>query len=270
VIGVLAAPVPSITALGLLWLVHSGDAVYNPLMNTKHGLRGAIVPPGPFKGKEESFQFEGFPIEIRDGVIEIGFNDKGDADRVRDIIRQHLEWFNVAHGVRHIVDLNQSWEMNPDGTKTIALAVSDTIKVSADIRVTKATVQGRARIVTEAYDSATLSTYSSQVQKAQRSTALANALRYFNEEVIDDEKPLYGIYKAVEAVTQALTPPGRKIDEGREALGKLAGHGKTYVDNVMQTAQLTRHHHSKATRMLTDQECKERATILIEAFAKSI
>ena len=66
-------------------------------MNTKYGLRGAIVPAGPFKGKEESFVFEGFPIEIQDGVIAIGFNDQGEADHVRDIVRQHLEWFSAEH-----------------------------------------------------------------------------------------------------------------------------------------------------------------------------
>jgi hypothetical protein len=143
--------------------VHLGDAVYNPLMNTKHGLRGAIVPPGPFKGKEESFQFEGFPIEIRDGIIEVGFDDKTDEGRARDVVRQHLEWFSVARGVRHTVDLNQSWEMRPDNTKTIGIELNETINVSADIRINQVTIQGKARIVSPAYDSAALSTYFSQV-----------------------------------------------------------------------------------------------------------
>ena len=146
----------------------------------------------------------------------------------------------------------------------IRLTLSDTVKVCADIRVSQVIIQGKARIVTAAYDSAKLSTYSSQGGKSQRSTALANALKYFSEETINDERPLYGIYKAIEALAAAVTG-------GREALGKLVGHGKAYVDDVMQTAQLTRHHNdANARKILTDQQCKERAKILIDAFAKSI
>jgi hypothetical protein len=236
--------------------------LYDSVMETKYGLRGAIVPAGPFKSKEQSFQFEGFLIEIRDGVIEIGFDDKADEDRAREIVRQHLEWFSVEHGVRHTVDLNQSWEMNPGGTKTIGLAVSDTVKVSDDVRVSRATIQGRARIVTAAYDSATLSTYSFQVQKSQRNAALANAVKYFSEEVLDDDRPLYGVYKALEELCHAVG--------GRGNLAQLVNKPEKYVSDAMETTQLTRHARTQARQLLTDAECRERARILIEAFAKSI
>ena len=231
-------------------------------MNTKHGLRGAIDPPGPFKGKEESFQFDGFPIEIRDGVMEIGFDDKADEGRAREIVRQHLEWFSVEHGVRHTADLNQSWEMKPGGGKTMGIEFNETIKFSADIRVSQATIQGKARIVTAAYDSAMLSTYSPQVQKSQRSAALANAVRYFSEEVLDDDRPLYGVYKALEELCHAAG--------GRAKLAQLANHPEKYVSDVMETTQLTRHARTQARQLLTDAECRERARILIEAFSKSI
>ena len=166
--------------------------------------------------------------------------------------------------VRHTADLNQSWEVKPDGAKAIGLTMNETLKLSADLRVTQVTIQGKARIVTAEYDSAKLSTYSALAQKSQQNVALANAIRYFNEETIDDEKPLYGIYKAVEALTAAL--PG-----GRGKLGMLAGHGKRYVDDIMQTSGLTRQHNNPNARpILTDQQCKERAKILIDAFAKSI
>jgi hypothetical protein len=242
--------------------VHSGDAVYNPLMNTKHGLRGAIVPPGPFKGKEESFQFEGFPIEIKGGVIEIGFDDKADGGRARDIVRQHLEWFSAAHGVHHTVDLNQSWEMKPGGGKALGIEFNETVKVSADIRISQATIQSKARIVSPAYDSAALSTYSSQVEKSQRDAALANALRYFSEEVLDDDRPLYGVYKALEELCHAVG--------GRGKLAQLVNKPEKYVSDVMETTQLTRHARTPARRLLSDQECHERARILIEAYANSI
>jgi hypothetical protein len=63
--------------------------------------------------------------------------------------------------------------------------------------------------------------------------------------------------------------------KGREGLGMLIGlsgkAAKKYVDDIMQTAQLTRHDNDpNAQRILTDEECKERAKLLIEAFAKTI
>ena len=231
-------------------------------MDTKYGLRGAIVPAGPFKGKEESFSFEGLPIEIKDGVIEIGFNDKADEGRARDIVRQHLEWFGVEHGVRHTVDLNQSWEMKPGGGKTIGIELNETTKVPADIRVSQVTNQGNTRIVSPVYDSAALSTYSSQVEKSQRHAALANALRYFSEEVLDDDRPLYGVYKALEELCHAAGGCGK--------LAQFANHAEKYVSDVRETTQLTRHARTQARQLLTDAECRERARILIDAFAKSI
>ena len=243
-------------------LASMAHAVYNPLMDTKHGLRGAIVPPGPFKGKEETFQFEGFPIEIKDGVIEIGFEDKADEGRARDIVRQHLEWFSAAHGIRHTVDLNQSWELKPGGGKAFGIAFSETLKLSADIRVSQATIQGKARIVSPVYDSAALSTYSALVEKSRRNTALANAVRYFSEEVLDDDRPLYGVYKALEELCHAIG--------GRGKLAQLVNKPEKYVSDIMETAQLTRHARTKARQLLSDQEFHERARILIEAYAKSI
>lgn len=102
------------------------------------------------------------------------------------------------------------------------------------------------------------------VQKIAKDPALASAIQYFSEEVIIDDKPLYGIYKALEALTAAL---GK---DGRTALGNLAGQGKKYVDDVMQTAQITRHHDDPhAKQVLTDAECKERARTLIAAYAEN-
>ncbi|MBZ5677159.1 MAG: hypothetical protein LAP61_23185 [Acidobacteriia bacterium] len=231
-------------------------------MNTKYGLRGAIVPPGPFKGKNESFASEGFPIEMEDGVIAIGFEDKADTDRAREIVWQYLEWFSAEHGVRHVADLNQSWEIKSNGTKAIGIEVSDTVKVTADIRVSQATIQGKAFIVTPAYDSAKLSTYSSLVEKSQRNPALAKALRYYSEEVLDDDRPLYGVYKALEELSHAVG--------GRGKLAQLANQPEKYVVDVMETTQLTRHARTPARQLLSNQECHARARLLIEAYAKSV
>jgi len=50
----------------------------------------------------------------------------------------------------------------------------------------------------------------------------------------------------------------------------LANHAEKYVSDVRETTQLTRHARTQARQLLTDAECRERARILIDAFAKSI
>lgn len=235
---------------------------YNYVVNTKYGLRGTITPGERFKGTEESFAYDGFELEIKDGVIAIGFNDKADADRAREIVHQHLAWYSMSRRIRHTVDLNQSWELKSDHTKTVAINVGDRIKITDDIRVTQATIQGKARIVSATYDSAALSSYSSFVRKTQHSSALAKAVTYFGEEVVDDDRPLYGVYKALEELSHAVG--------GRDKLARLVGRPKKFVEDVMETTQLTRHARTFARQLLSEDECRERARILIEAYANSV
>jgi len=237
-------------------------------METKYGLRGAIVPTGPFKDADEAFAFDGFCIEVKDGVIAIGYNNRGDTERAREIIRQYLDWFSTEHNVSHTADLNQRWEIPDTEPSTIGLAVNSASTATGKIQL-QVTIHGRARIVASGYDSGKLSTYSDKVRKSQQNQALARAVQYFHEEAIEADRPLYGIYKAIEALTQEL--PG-----GRAELGILAGchnqkEGKRYVDDIMQTSGLTRHHNDPdARRILSDDECRDRARILIGAFARHI
>ena len=58
------------------------------------------------------------------------------------------------------------------------------------------------------------------VSKALGDTTLRTALRYFNEEVVDDNRPLYGIYKAIEVIAHHLG------NDGWKQLAALAGKNK--------------------------------------------
>ena len=49
----------------------------------------------------------------------------GEHGRARDIVRQYLEWFSMEHGVRHTVELNLSWAMQPGSGKTIGMEHDD-------------------------------------------------------------------------------------------------------------------------------------------------
>jgi hypothetical protein len=232
-------------------------------VNTKYGLRGTVVPGQRFKTTVEAFAYEGFELEIKDGEIAIGFNDKADEDRARDIVRQHLESFNLDHGIRCTADLNRSWEVRLDNTEVFEITVADTVKLLIlESQVTKATIEGTACIVSEGVDTAKLGNYSPLVRKAQQDVHLANALTYFSEEIVDDDRPLYGIYKLMEELVYAAG--------GRDKLAHLANRLEKYVEDVMQTTQTTRHARTKARQLLSSEECRERARMLIKAYADAI
>ena len=159
-----------------------GGPTSNPSLNRTPNsrLRRLSFHPDRSNAKQSHFSSRAFPSRFETASLRLVSMIWLTQGRARNIVWQHLEWFSVAHRVRHRVDLNQSWEMKPSSEKPIGIVVSDTGKVTDDVRVSQANIQGKARIVSPAYDSAALSTYSSQVEKSQRDTALAKAMRYFN------------------------------------------------------------------------------------------
>jgi hypothetical protein len=201
-------------------------------------------------------------------VIEIGYNDAAEEDRAREIVRQCLAGLTLERGVRYTADLNQSWETKTGGGEHVRVSIHDSFHLDDTVRTTTVTLGGKTRIVTADYDSTMVSNAADLAKKSLGDPTLAKALTFYSEEVVDDDRPLYGVYKAIEALTQALEP---SKGAGRVALAKLVGQGKKYVDDVMETAELTRHHNDPDARLLlTEAECRNRARILIEAYAKSI
>jgi hypothetical protein len=235
-------------------------------METTFGLRGAIMPHGALGDFTESFVEGPFQISVNNGVIEIGFEDESLRAAAKETVEHYIAVSGFVRGQRLSADLNQWWRKNAQGSKDSGLSVFDKGHVTDDLRATRtqATITGGAFII-RAFDSRSLANQRDLIQRSYKDPALAAALRYFNDEVIAQERPLYGIYKALEALTRTL---GKS---GRAKLARLAGENEKYVDDVMETAQTMRHHDDpNARQVLTEAECKARAKILISAYAKSI
>ncbi|MCI0390671.1 MAG: hypothetical protein MOB07_18140, partial [Acidobacteria bacterium] len=79
-------------------------------------------------------------------------------------------------------------------------------------------------------------------------------------------------YKAIEEITKHLCNQG--IKKSRKYLGELAGFDEQFVEDVMSTANVGidgRHYSgSPGEQRLNNDECRERARILIEAYAQSV
>jgi hypothetical protein len=168
----------------------------------------------------------------------------------------------LAHGIKINIELNQKWSRRADGGRDIFMSLHDGVGIKDFIR-TQANFSVKACLIKpDLLDSSAFKNDIPLLRKSLSDKSLQKALIYFHEEVLDHERPLYGIYKAVEELCSAVG--------GRKNLGLLAGKDTGYVDDLMQTAQTIRHARTQARQMLTSDECKNRAKILIESYANSI
>jgi hypothetical protein len=240
-------------------------------MNKLCGAQGEIVN-FPFKDVHDIFYNQnGIEIEIKEGNLYVGVDDEAKLDEAKELAHLHLFAWSLRQNIKVGVDFNHTWKTNAQGNQDNFLDLHDNVRVVDHLQIQTVThqvsIKGSALIVTqEMHDSASPANDTSMVNKALKDKTLKNALRYFSEEVVDDDRPLYGIYKALEVIAHHLGG-GR---DGWRQLGVLAGQNEVFVTDVKQTTQLQRHAVTPAHRRLTDDECKERAKILIHAYANSL
>lgn len=238
-------------------------------MNKPFGASGILEGFAWKDLKEEISVDGGISIKVNDGALTVEYDDEDDETRAKKIAQVYVDAHSMREKRKTKIVFNQSWRPNAQGGRAISMGFFDTIQATdrAQVQVThKASISGSASIVTkEMHDSASFTNDTMMVEKALKDPVLAEALSHFNEEALSTERPLYGIYKAIEVITKHLP-------REREELGRLAGKSKSYVDDVMQTANTKRHPTNayKSSRKLTDSECLERARILIDAYATSI
>ena len=234
------------------------------------GFRGSITPPSLIKDLNEEWELEGISFSVKNGVFEAEFSDKKDKEKALLIANSFIATWNFRHNTKLTVNFNHSWEPKDDGNVTHSLNLSETVKVT-DRVITEQTIAHRvsfevkARIVGRS-DSASFLANQSLVEKSLKDKTLRQALGFYSEEVVDEKRPLYGVYKALEVLIDKLG----KGKKGMKALGKLADKGWKYVDEAKERTQLQRHALSPARDLLSEQECKDRVSLLIESYANSI
>ena len=238
-------------------------------MNKEFGAQGHIEN-FPFRDLNETvLDKDGVIIEVKDGIMYVEADTENLLESAIMYADLYLAIWTKRQNLKVTVDFNHKWKLNKNGGKDINLEFNDSVSVIDRVQtktfVSDVSIQGRARIISqEMHDSASFLNDTSVFYKALNHPVLKQALLYFSEEVVDAKKPLYGIYKAIEAITNHL---GKS---GREKLAKLAGQPANYVNDIMETTQTERHDKTHASRKLDDDECKRRAKDLIDIFSNSL
>lgn len=237
-------------------------------MDKAFGAQGKIEN-FPFRDLNETLDDKDGVIEVKDGVMYVGADSLVLLDSAIESAHLHLAIWTERQNLKITVDFNHKWKLNTNGGKDIALEFNDTVKVIDRIQIKTIThdvsIQGKARIITqEMHDSASFKNNFPVFYKALEHPVLKQALLHFSEEVVDVKRPLYGVYKALEAITKHLGKSGRK------KLANLAGQPDSYVEDIMETTQTERHNKTDGSRKLDDDECKRRAKNLIDIFSNSL
>jgi hypothetical protein len=60
------------------------------------------------------------------------------------------------------------------------------------------------------------------------------------------------------------------MERDKKELARLVGESKSYVKEVMRTTQVERHAVTDDRRIMSDDEARERAARLIEAYARKV
>ena len=242
-------------------------------MNKTFGIQGRLLKFPVPDLKETIYDKDGIEIEISDGQFQIGVDDERKIEDAKEKGRMLLAIWNLQHNWNASIVFESRWSREVIGQKR---SFKDLFGFTAlfgrrHLVVTrrKKSISGTASIVTqERIDTASFSNNDEILQKALTNPALKTALLHFFEEVTDSDRPLFGIYKAIESIRKHLG------NDGRKQLGILAGHDETYVQDLMQTTQTVRHSPGHApgnpTAKFDEKECRRRANILIKAFADSL
>jgi hypothetical protein len=231
----------------------------------RNSLRGTISPADFFHNHSESFAHDRFQIKCEGGVLEINYEDPALEDKARELAHTYVAALSLLQLRRFTLQLSQPPRMDYNGVLCVSVEDSGTIRASESVRITAASSlpSGEEKVM-EIYDSRNLHNAKDLVTKALKCPPLQKALEYFAQEVVDDERPLYGIFKALEVLAKDL---GKN---GREELGRMAERDKKYVDEVFETTQIARHSSGyDARQKLSAPECRERARELILAYSRN-
>jgi hypothetical protein len=226
------------------------------------GWRGQIEPAVVQIDPIEDSLADTIKITIKDHVLEVGYQNEEDSERAIQLAKQFINAWIFDHDSKITVDLNQSWQVREDGGKAFAVYGTATLIAGGSITISGQVVDSDGNVVKQQNQNIIL------MRKAASDNVLSKALKYYTEEVVDQDRPLYGVYKAIEELTSHLGELHKT--NGKECLAKLVGQNRSFVSDLMETTQLQRHARTTARSRLTEQECRSRAKTLIQGYANSL
>jgi hypothetical protein len=243
-------------------------------MNKPYGFEAAVTPSTIFYMRE-TLLVDRIEISVHAGLLQVGYDREEDAQQARRAARALVDAWRARTYIPLEVNFEQAstWRPNAHGGVHREVSLIDHAGLTDRAYVDLETVGADGQPVRARLDSHSMLHDTPMLVKALKHKPLEDTLRFYSQEGLNPKRPLYGIFKAIEAITYALR---NEQPDGRTALGKLVDKSKSndeakrYAGDIMQTANTIRHAQSKGTAVLTETECRERAYRLICAYAASL
>lgn len=238
-------------------------------MNKPFGMQGEIQNYPYKEFTEVSYDQDGIKIEVKDSLMIIGVDEEEklvDAKMIADLL---IILWSKSENRKLKVNYNQKWSLNDQNERVTRLLLIDSVHLSDKVETVlrQVDIYGKSSIIRSEKDGASFKNHLALLMKAKKHTALKDALLYFSDEVIDVEKPLYGIYKAIEAMYQYFSKDDKKKLWAITQLAAIINENPDYVKEILSSTHETRHHDPRKKAIIQDSDCIERTKRLIDAFA---
>lgn len=242
-------------------------------MNKSFGFRGMLKPQSLFKDVQDNILYGNILIFVNNGIMEVGYDREDEKSRALKIANLFIANSSKRNNTHIDVDFNEAWRIKPGGNRDISISVGEEITLNDRVVMNTVSIMGVANIVNVHSDSYSFTNDIESVRKAVQDETLALALKYYHEEVVSHKRPMYGIHKAIEQIIKHM--PGKSDDEKRNNLAAITGYDRTYIDELMESIQVQRHSEEyvrlkKVRKIITDQECIERAVNIIDKYSASL
>ena len=227
----------------------------------------------PFKDLQETiYNQDGIEVEVKDGSIAVGVDDKSNLEKAKELACLLLAAWSERQECNIHVECNHTWEKISQDNQNSELEQADDAKakepIQAQVTTHQMSIPTRVSLLSQQMiDAASFTNDRAMFHKAQQYPALKSALTHYHDEIIDNEMPLYGCYKAIEAMAHYL---GSNKDERRKLLAQIAGKNLSYVSDIIQSAEVKGHDNTTSSKRLEDDECRRLTKILLDACANAL
>jgi hypothetical protein len=230
------------------------------------GIRGDLIPIGDFKEINEDITHDGgLVVSIHDGIFEIGYENETEKIRAQKIAEEYIAWWSFRNVRKISVNLNMSWKPDGKGHRRVEIMLVENIGIN-DRLITTVIKKEMSYVVKQHADSYCFSNDVELVKKAENDEVLSLVLKYYYDEVLNADHPKVGVYRIVEELEKKMG--------GIEQLAALVGKGKKFITDIRRSTQNHRHAFLFLGRSwrpsLSEQECVERARLLIQSYAALI
>ena len=239
------------------------------------GIEGRMLPLNESNLGHYTNTFNNIRVTITGGIIKVEFNQQEDFEEGKNLGHDVLLAYAFERNTSLSIDWFSSWKPSQKGGRDINLEIKEAVFATDffDATIVKTHHQkGVARIEKDFQAVKSYDSIGEKVSKMRSNSTLKQVMEYYNNEVVRDDMPLYGTYKAIECIASHLgsdtTKP--KLEVGYSKLADLAEKPLRFVKDLQETAQHQRHSATNCRMHFDNQEAKVRARFLIDCFTKSV